>query len=333
MGPEAASISEVSGGLPLQRRWPWAASLALHLLLVVGGVFVAWRVIPAAEDPGPPVEVSFFDPKLGSGPATPVAAVQPPRMLLPAVRETLPTPPTIVLPSPSVPARPEATVPEAAIAPPPSVPDAAQRLARRYPEVRFAGLGASSARDIVYVVDASGSMISSLPIVNKMLRESLGQLSSTQRFQVFFFQDGDYLYAQHPGDGDDAGRQRRLIRATRENLDPVSQWLDTVRPKGTSSPIAALQEAAALRPDAIFILSRAIGEQTWGATKGEILSALEKLNPADPRTGHRPMTIKTIQFLEEDPSGMLRLIGERHGGTKGYMLITRDEIAKRGYTP
>ncbi|MCA9293304.1 MAG: hypothetical protein KDA20_05765 [Phycisphaerales bacterium] len=331
-----AAAKDVDGswrGLLLLRRWPWTASLALHLALVIGGVFIAWRVIPGSEDPGPPVEVSFFDPKLGSGPQTPMTSETPPRMLLPAPSEAMPRPPAITLPSATAPAQQNDAPSEEAPQALPSVPEAAQRLARRYPEVRFAGLGASSARDIVYVVDASGSMISSLPIVNTMLRESLGQLSSTQRFQVFFFQDGDYLYAPHPGDGEDARRQKRLIRATRENLEVVSQWLDRVRPRGTSSPIAALQEAAALRPDAIFILSRAIGEQTWGATKGQVMTALEQINPADARTGNRPMTIKTIQFLEEDPSGMLRFIGERHGGSNGYMLITRDEITKRGYTP
>ncbi len=312
------------------RRWPWVASVALHGGLIVAGIFIAWRVIPAAKDPGPPVEVSFFDPKLGSAPALQGELSTPTRIVLPALREPVPAPPKIALPAPETPALPEEkTEPETLNM---KTPAPAQRLARRYPEVRFAGLGASSARDIVYVVDASGSMVSSLPIVNAMLRESIAQLSSTQRLQVFFFQDGDYLFAPHPSDGNDAVRQKRLIRATHENLRPVVDWLDRVRPRGTSSPILALQEAAALRPDAIFILSRAIGEQAWGATKGDVLTALEKINPANPRTGRRPMTIKTIQFLEEDPSGMLRLIGEKHGGNEGYMLITRDTIRERGYT-
>ena len=319
-------------GLFMPRRWPWMFSLCAHLGLVVGGFFIAWRIIPGAEAPGPPVEVSFFDPKLGSADAIQGHETAKPRALLPSQPEPVPAPPEVTLPVP----KPRAATTDAAQpaqTPVAATPPPAQRLARRYPEVRFAGLGASSARDIVYVVDASGSMISSLPIVKAMLRESLVQLSATQRFQVFFFQEGKYLYAPHPSDGEDASRQKRLIRATREHLEAVSTWLDEVRPRGTSSPIAALQEAAALRPDAIFILSRAIGEGVWGATRGDVLSALEQLNPADPRTGRRPVTIKTIQFLEEDPSGMLRLIGQRHGGANGYMLITRDEVNEKGYTP
>ena len=63
----------------------------------------------------------------------------------------------------------------------------------------FAGTSSTNARKIVYAIDASGSMISSIQIVLEELTRSLENLSPKQSFTVIFFQN-------------DAARGRQYVR-------------------------------------------------------------------------------------------------------------------------
>ncbi|MBL0928031.1 MAG: hypothetical protein IBJ11_10335 [Phycisphaerales bacterium] len=320
----------------------WAFSLAAHASVVLLAFFIVWTVA-APRDDRPPVTVSFEDPgpagvALVTPPDSPAAALSPDTPTAPVPPDASPAPSLSdevarltaaplepVLPDPAPPA--PASRPLAAPAPP-----AALLAERRLPEVRFAGLGASNAERIVYVVDASGAMISSFPIVRDELRKSVSRLAPTQEFQVVFFRAGEALAAPHPADQlANQARGVRLIRAGKSNLSAVSAWLDTVQPEGRSAPAAALEIALSLRPDAVFLLSSRSGAFTGGggadpaSSPDALLALLERLNPANP-SGRRPAVIKAIQFLNDDPSGTLRKIAERHAGTGGYTFISRQEL-------
>lgn len=198
-------------------------------------------------------------------------------------------------------------------------PSTAPRMA---PPATFAGLQASNAQTIAYVVDASGSLIGTLPVVRRELEQSLRKLTPTQRFAVCFFQRNTAL--EPPSEGRAAGR---LVPATTAAVDAVMTWAEGIRPGGRSNPLAALERALALEPDVIFLLSADItGSGEFEIGRDELLRTLDRLNPIDPATGRRPTRIQCVQFLDADPLDTLRTIAERHGGAEGYRFLSRDAL-------
>jgi hypothetical protein len=300
---------------------PWTISFTAHALLIVLGFFVVWTVSPPSTEDPIPVVVTFDNPS-----PAPIAADPDPTPIdvgggaTIAGSLSLPGPaPSValggagsLLPSPAKASRPSSPID--------SITD------RRLPEVRFAGLGVSNAQKIVYVVDASGSMVSTLPVVWEYLERSVSRLARAQRFQVIFFGREPAMPAPHPGDIDD-GAHWRLIRATPENIAQVLEWTRRVVPGGRSNPLGALRFALALeQPDAVFLLSNVItGAGQWEIDREALLREIDSLNPRDPRTGRRRTVIKTLQFYDEDPAGILRAIADAHGGAEGYKFIARTE--------
>lgn len=200
----------------------------------------------------------------------------------------------------------------------------------------FAGAESARASRIVYVVDASGPMASSLAFVKSELVRSIATLGPDQSFQVLFFReipsDADRSSVGFVAFGSETGSPQ-LARATPESKRNFLAWLPDIRPAGRSSPQLALEEALRLGPDMIIVLSRRIKRTNLADAASEVrhtIAALDRLNPANPVTGRRPVVIKTIQFLDDDPSGLLQTIAQMHGdGPDSYRLVTLDQVAGR----
>lgn len=331
-------------------------SLAIHLIVVAVLTLVAVR---AAMEPaqGPERYMDFDDagaePVLDelptredSQPSSAVAstpapiAPQPPTLASDAV----PVVPVAVPRDEAAPSAEPAS--DAWLAPASATPDAGatpgERPSAELPpssaappggDVKFAGLGSSNARSVVYAVDASGPMVTTLPEIIDELVRSVSRLSPTQRFGVVVFRlkaDGTTSESFMPV----------LVRATPQAKKEVREWLLSLAPAGRSNPLAGLRTAMELRPDAIFLLSRGIersGGGLWDLGLDAIMEELDRLNPADERTGRRDVVIKTIQFLDEDPTGTMQRIGQVHGqgvsreGRKlpGYRVVKRgSELAE-----
>jgi hypothetical protein len=183
----------------------------------------------------------------------------------------------------------------------------------------FAGLRAGNVGSVVFVVDASGSMIASLRTVIDELARSLSRLGPTQRFSIIFFQRNGAVAAPPEG---------RLRPATPEAIRAAIEWArGEIRPAGRSDPVVALERALALEPDAIFLLGTAVtGTGDFEASTGEILARLERLNPIDAESGRRKVEIQCIQYLDPDPAGTLRAIAERHSGDYGFRFVSRESL-------
>jgi hypothetical protein len=197
----------------------------------------------------------------------------------------------------------------------------------------FAGVEARRARRIVYVVDASGPMASSLAFVKSELARSIGRLAADQSFQVLFFRetaDGSSGVGFSAFGASSGGTE--LHSATPESKKQLLSWLSTIRPGGRSNPRAALEAAINLRPEVVFVLSRRIKRTNVADAAAEVrdvMSLLDRINPQDHVTGVRPVVVKTIQFLDDDPSGMLQQIAETHGdGAGSYRLLTLEQLPK-----
>jgi hypothetical protein len=201
--------------------------------------------------------------------------------------------------------------------------------------ITFAGVAAERASTIVYVVDASGPMASSLPFVVDELSRSIESLAPSQQFQVIVFRSPPA--SKGAGGAENAGFEMftgaggGLVSATRDMKDRVRAWLTGVRPAGRSDPLPGLKAALSMKPNLVFLLSRSIKRsgptKEWGAGATAILTTLDRLNPVQRVSGQRASVIKTIQFLDDDPSGLLRSIASVHGdGAGSYRVLELAEL-------
>jgi hypothetical protein len=179
------------------------------------------------------------------------------------------------------------------------------------PKAKFFGSG-GNARKVVYLVDASGSLIDTLPFVIKELKRSISELSDAQSFSVIFFQDMDVIEAPPAG---------QLKKATTEKRQQIITWLDSgsVIPKGSSQPVEALKKALSYKPDLLFILSDNItGRGRYEVDQKNLLKAIQLAN----RGGTK---INTIQFLYPDRlseigmKGTLEQISDQSGGVYKFL--------------
>lgn len=185
-----------------------------------------------------------------------------------------------------------------------------------------------NAKDIVFVVDASGSMVDVLPFVVKELKRVLGGLSPQQRVTVICF-SGEGIYEVNGGGGGQA--DRGLREATPEFKEHLYEWLSIENyqfpsgGRGAQHAEQALARGLAYKPQMMFVLSDSLTGGGQGATRHEIsqaelLKAVKAANQADP-----PAKINTIQFLYEDPlvraglTGTLQLLADETGGSYRFI--------------
>lgn len=202
----------------------------------------------------------------------------------------------------------------------------------------FAGVSAKRAQSVVYAVDASGAMITSLPFVLDELRRSVSALAADQKFAVV-------LFGRRASDRDAAAGVRPfpatgMLAATPANKAELFSWLDRVQARGASNPLDGLLRALDREPEVVFLLSRSIrrtdGREAagdWGPGQEAILAELERANPVRKSIFGPPgraVQVKCVQFLEEDPSGVMRAIADVHGGGEGsYRLLPESELRRR----
>ncbi|MHC4991777.1 MAG: hypothetical protein ACYTGC_12430 [Planctomycetota bacterium] len=186
-------------------------------------------------------------------------------------------------------------------------------------QVTFVGVSSTNARRIAYVIDASGSLISSLQVVIDEMRRSLQELTPRQEFSIIFFQQ-DRALVLPPEGSMRQGRHAEKVRAL--------EWIDrNVIPNGNSNPLPALEAALRMKPDVIFLLSDNItGAGQYEIDQRELLARLDELNPRVGRSQRRRTRINCIQFLDPDPLDTLRVIAREHGGDDGFKFLDRAEL-------
>ena len=102
------------------------------------------------------------------------------------------------------------------------------------------------ANTIVYVCDASGSMINTFGSLKEQLVRSVQSLKSIQAFNIIFFQD-EKCTALDQG----------LVFATPDNKRKAFKWLDEQTTTGTTNPIPGIEQAFKNRPQLIYLLTDA----------------------------------------------------------------------------
>lgn len=305
-----ATLGELRREAKIRQTLPWFLSALLHGLVVLAGFWMTFLVIQGEDEPRPVAVRSDFE----------ALAFAPVRMPLESVdvtasRSASLKPPTFDLPLPEL----EAPSLPASASLAPSVLASPSTLDRGE-NASFLGVSGSDVQRVVYCIDASGSMIRSLPMVLEHLGRSMAQLAPPQRFSVVFFQDNDAVPMPEFA---------TLPLATADQKRAVIRWMhQEIVPRGRSNPLRALELSLALQPDVIFLLSENItGAGPFEIEAERLLTALEDQNPVLP-DGTRGTAIKCIQFLEEDVLGVLRQIAEVHGGPDGYNFVERDTAGR-----
>ncbi|RPG22107.1 MAG: hypothetical protein CBB69_001120 [Phycisphaera sp. TMED9] len=189
------------------------------------------------------------------------------------------------------------------------------------PLISFGGVAAPAARRIVFVVDASGSMIGAYPAVIEQIERSLRRLDPRQSFSLVLFRGGE---------ADELPPRGRLRPATQPAIDDAASWLVARPPEGRSDPAAALRRAFSLDPEVVYLASTDItGAGVYEIDREDLFSLLEEINPRD-GNGRREATIRCIQLLDEDRLGTLREIAREHGSSEsdesGFAFIGRNEL-------
>ncbi len=187
-------------------------------------------------------------------------------------------------------------------------------------KAQFFGTGAQ-ARKVVYLVDASGSLVDTLPFVIAELQRSIGSLVEQQQFAVLFFQGNRAIEVPPAG----------LKSATAANKKAVCDWMDPqggrITAQGLSSPLVALGVGLGYEPNLLFLLSDNItGRGRYKVEQQKLLAQIRQANKAKTR-------INAIQFLYPDPQAVsgskstLQLIAQESQGT--YKFLDGKELKVR----
>ena len=117
------------------------------------------------------------------------------------------------------------------------------------PKVEFFG-NFSGGSKICYVVDCSGSMQGTFSKVQKELIESIQNLPADHYFNIIFFSDKLFEFAEHS-----------LVRASPQAKSQAAVFIKSIRPAGATNAAAALETALKIKtsdgepPAVIYFLS------------------------------------------------------------------------------
>lgn len=313
----------------------WPTSVVIHGLLLVFAVVVVWSTLgrspegaaSAAATDAVASSAGVFEPQADPAPRT---AVSPAVNIDKAFTAASPAPQAAVttphdnasrlaairaraaaLAAKSTPPPPVVAIPEA------QTPGAARTALRPAadPNVFYGRLyGTPGATRVVYLIDASGSLIDTLPFVQIELQNALRSLRPDQSYAVMFFGGGGVLEAPPVG----------MKSASSQAVTQTTQWVDPgsgkVIASGRSDAHSAVRRALAYQPDAIVLLSDGI----TGRGDAAIAQRVQLLNLID-TANTSGVVFHTIQVRQPDPlatstrRGTLETIALQTGGVYRYV--------------
>lgn len=293
---------------------PWGISILFHVGLVLLAIFVVWStlnqldqeeevIIPIARlsvTPGAPLTMKTVKKKIKSTQ----------RVMTKSVRQT----PT------KLSSQVDSKIPligAAGGAPGKASPFGTTIRSESGARATMYGSGGNATR-IAYIIDASGSLLDSMPFVINEIKRSISELSDKQNFTVIFFQGEDTIEVPP------RGLQKATAARKREAIDWIDMDSGNVVPRGRSNPVRAIKVALQYKPQLVFLLSDNItGRAQYEMNQKRLLAEIEQANTAHTK-------INTIQFLYPDPlekvglKPTMELISESTGGV--YKFVDGREL-------
>ena len=173
------------------------------------------------------------------------------------------------------------------------------------PRVTFAGVS-GDAKKIVYVLDASGSMMPDFDALRDQLRNSIHDLRPPQSFDIIFINE------HNP-----PPMARSLLFATPESKSRAKEYVDSMQPRGGTDPLPAMTKAFALEPDLIYFFI----DPTCFPDKKALVELVAEQNRKS------PIKLNIIAFEGHDPENALFLkkLATESGGT--YKFMSEKDLA------
>lgn len=181
---------------------------------------------------------------------------------------------------------------------------------------------AVEARKIAFLIDASGSMIDTLPESIDHVIAAIEEGQGISEFTVIFFRGDDAIEVPPAG----------LKPLNRTGTRKAVRWMQdaAVSASGRSDAGKALQTAMTYGVDEVVILSDGSFGRRSG-NKGDTADAAVRqvesaLNPAGQK-----VKLSTVQFFYDDPDAVLQRLAQRHGGS--FRLIRSTAAQSRPDAP
>ena len=170
---------------------------------------------------------------------------------------------------------------------------------------------AASPARVVYVVDASGSMIDTLPQLLDWLSRQVAMLDEQQRFTIVFCR------ADEAREAPPAGLKRATEAMKRRVRDWLSPGRQRITPQGKSGLATALEHVAQYRVSAIYLLCDGPLPIRAGAdgpaTPAQVAALL----------GDAPPRLHTVQFFYQRGEASLRALADRFDGQYHFVRPKR----------
>jgi hypothetical protein len=166
------------------------------------------------------------------------------------------------------------------------------------------------ARRVVFVCDATGTMINRFALLRMELARAIGQLQPVQSYNVVFFRDRDAAAANKDG----------LLLANNDNRRKTRQFLEEFSPSGQTNPLPALKLAFAQKPELVYFLTD--GEFNNLVSYQEVVAEIARLNPG------RKVRVNTISFGSHDAEAeeVLKRIAQENGGM--YKHVAEEDLTQ-----
>jgi hypothetical protein len=189
------------------------------------------------------------------------------------------------------------------------------------PKSKIFGHG-SNVRSIIYVCDASGSMVGQGDDALKTeLKRDIANLSPIQQFNVLIFHEtrtGSLYQAMAD----------KLLMGTPSNKATAFDFIDNLPFSSVNNPIPALEEAFRERPQLIFLLSHGDFNNRYNTTNNaEVFSKIEELN-REKRTHVNTILLlgerSKQTFERKDLEAIMKKIADQNGGV--YKKFYSDDL-------
>jgi hypothetical protein len=152
-------------------------------------------------------------------------------------------------------------------------------------------------RKIVFVCDASGSMLNKFASLKHELLRETHTLAGIQSFDIVFMKEA----------GCDV-MNKTLVRADDASRRKAAEFLDNIAPRGETNPIPAIEAAFALKPELIYLL-----------TDGDFpdnQAAIAKIRELNKGQGIKMNTIAFVNESDTDTAfiDLLKQLAHENGG-------------------
>lgn len=168
---------------------------------------------------------------------------------------------------------------------------------------------------LVFLVDASGSLVDTLPQMIGWLNEALDNLETKEQFAIIFFKQGRAIEVPPAGIRPMTGAYRRALE--REWLAPNAV---PVLPAGRSDPTQAIELALSYNPSDIYLLSdESFAKSTGDMSPDQAVANVIKV------LGETKVRVHGVQFFyqDQDQAGPLQLLAAAYNGTYEFVAEAR----------